>query len=104
MTHPDAMQLLKQQVAELGQAEVARRLGYRSGSIICQILKGDYKGAPDNVLKRVIEVFGGLTVICPVLGEIPLSRCADERKKPFSATSHQAVQLWKACQKCDRKQ
>lgn len=100
MTYPDAMQLLKEKVAELGQAEVGRRLGYSSGSIISQILSGTYKGAPDNVLNRVIEVFGGLSVECPVLGGISLALCSDERKKPFAATSHQRVALWKACQKC----
>ncbi len=102
MTYPDAMKLLQQKVDELGQAEVGRRLGYSSGSIICQVLQGNYKGAPDNVLKRVIEVFGGLSVDCPVLGDIPLSRCADERKKPFAAVNHQAVALWKACQGCQQ--
>ena len=101
MTKPDAMQLLIQQVAEHGQAEVARRLG-KSGAAISQILSGKYQAAPDEILKRVIEVFGGLSVECPVLGEIPLRQCADERKKPFAATSHQRVALWKACQKCDR--
>ena len=102
MTYPDAMQLLKEKVAELGQVEVARRLGYRSGSIISQILSGTYNGAPDQALSKVIEVFGGLSVECPELGEIPLRQGAEERKKPFAATSHQRVALWKACQKCER--
>ena len=102
MTRPDAMTLLRDKVEELGQAEVARRLD-RSAAAISQILSGKYQASPDEILKRVVEVFGGLVVPCPVLGEIPLSRCADERKKPFAATSHQRVALWKACQKCDRR-
>jgi len=103
MTYPDAMKLLREKVAEHGQAAVGRMLGYSNGSGVCQVLKGEYKGAPDEMLKRVVEVFGGLTVKCPVLGEIPLSQCAEERKKPFAATSHQRVALWKACQKCERR-
>lgn len=99
MTKPDAMQLLNQKVAELGQAEVARRLG-KSAAAISQIMSGKYQAAPDEILKRVVEVFGGIAVDCPVLGELPLSRCADERKQPFAATSHQRVALWKACQTC----
>lgn len=102
MTKPDAMSLLKEKVSELGQAEVARRLG-KSDSAISQILSGKYQASPDEILKRVVEIFGGLSVECPVLGEIPLAKCADERKKPFAATSHQRVALWKACQTCDRK-
>lgn len=100
MTYPDARKLLTQKVNELGQAEVGRRLSV-SAAAICQLMSGKYQAAPDNILKRVIEVFGGLFVDCPVLGEIPLSRCADERKKPFAAVNHQAVALWKACQNCE---
>lgn len=103
MTYPDAMKLLNEKVAELGQAEVARRLEV-SAAAISQLLSGKYQAAPDNILKRVIEIFGGLSVECPVLGTIPLSRCAQERKKPFAAVNHQAVALWKACQTCERRQ
>lgn len=99
---PDAMKLLTEKVNEIGQAEVARRLG-KSAAAISQILSGKYAAAPDEILKRVIEVFGGISVDCPVLGDIPLSQCAAERKKPFAATSHQRVALWKACQKCERR-
>lgn len=99
MTYPDAMKLLQQKVAEHGQAEAARRLEV-SAAAISQILSGKYQASPDAILRRVIEVFGGLSVGCPVLGEIPLSRCAQERKKPFTTANHQAVALWRACQGC----
>ena len=102
MTAPDAMHLLQQKVAELGQAEAARRLDV-SAAAISQLLSGKYQAAPDNILRRVVEVFGGLSTDCPVLGEIPLSRCALERKKPFAAVNHQAVALWRACQTCERR-
>jgi transcriptional regulator with XRE-family HTH domain len=93
------MKLLTDKVAEIGQAEVARQLGI-SAAAISQVRSGKYQAAPDEILKRVIEVFGGISVDCPVLGDIPLNQCAQERKKPFAATSHQRVALWKACQKC----
>lgn len=102
MTYPDAMKLLVEKVAEHGQADVARKLGV-SAAAVSQILSGKYNAAPDAILGRVIEVFGGLSVECPVLGGIPLSQCAEERKKPFAATSHQRVALWKACQTCPRR-
>lgn len=103
MTIPDAMELLKRKVAELGQAEVGRQLGYSSGSIICQILKGDYKGAPTNALNRVVELFGGVTAHCPVLGEITLQRCAEQKKLPFSAANPRRAQLYRACKTCERR-
>lgn len=99
MTHPDAMKLLTEKVAEIGQAEAARQLGV-SAAAISQVRSGKYQAAPDEILKRVIEVFGGLSVDCPVLGEIPLSQCASERKKPFTVANSQRVQLSKTCPKC----
>lgn len=99
MTHPDAMKLLTEKVNEIGQACSARQLGI-SAAAISQVLSGKYQAAPDAILNRVIEIFGGLSVKCPVLGDIPLSQCSTERKKPFAATSHQRVALWKACQRC----
>lgn len=102
MTYPDAMKLLTEKVEELGQAETARRLSV-SAAAISQIRSGKYQAAPDEILKRVIEVFGGLSVECPALGEIPLFKCAQERKKTFQIGNHQAVALWKACQKCERR-
>ncbi|QOX79827.1 helix-turn-helix transcriptional regulator [Trichlorobacter lovleyi] len=100
MTYPDAMQLLKAKREELGQNEVARILGC-SPATISRIVNDDYPN-PEHILRRVIETFGGLFVTCPVLEDIPLSRCADERKKPFAAVNHQAVRLWKACQSCEQ--
>ena len=101
MTNGDLMKLLADKIAETSQAHVARMLDI-SSSALSQLMSGTYKAAPDAILERVREIYGGISVECPVLGEIPLSKCAAERKKPFAATSHQRVALWKACQKCDR--
>jgi cyanate lyase len=101
MTQPDQMDLLRRKVAELGQADVARRID-RSDSCISQIMSGKYQGNPDAVLALVEEQFGGSTVRCPVLGEIPLKRCAEIRKRPFAATNPTRVQLWRACKECKR--
>lgn len=100
MTYPDAMKLLNEKVAELGQAEVARRLEV-SAAAISQMMSGKYQAAPDNILKRVIEIFGGLSVECPVLGTIPLSRCAQERKKGYIGGNGLEVRRFKACPDCE---
>lgn len=101
MTGGDLMQLLRQKIAETSQAHVARALDI-SSSALSQLMSGTYKASPDAILERVREIYGGISVDCPVLGEIPLSKCSAERKKPFAATSHQRVALWKACQTCER--
>lgn len=101
MTKADLMTLLNDKVAASSQANVARLLGI-SDSAISQLRGGTYKGAPDAILQRVREVFGDETVNCPILGDIPLGRCAEKRKLPFAATNPQRVALWKACQKCQQ--
>jgi len=99
MTTTDRMQLLRDKCAELGQAEVARRLDY-SPSAINQALQGKYQGALDNLLTRVEEIFGCTTVMCPILGEISLRKCSENRKRPFAATNPLRVQLYRQCRKC----
>ncbi len=100
MTTHDRMDLLKQAVAASSQAEVARRIG-RSASAINQVLKGSYPN-PEAILELVAAEYGGDTVDCPVMGQVPLAQCLEERGRPFRATNHQAVKLFQACTKCPR--
>ncbi len=99
MTATDRMDLLREKVAERGQAQVARELGY-SASAISQVLNDKYQGSLVRLLERVAEVYGSESVSCPVMGEIPLGRCAEERRRPFAATNAQRVRQWRACQAC----
>jgi transcriptional regulator with XRE-family HTH domain len=100
MMMTDNMALLRKAVACHGQAKVARQIGY-SPSAVSQALKGSYGSSLDRLLMRVAEVYGNGTVQCPVMGEIPLKRCAEERRKPFGVSSPQRVQLFRACQVCE---
>ena len=95
----DAMQILREKVEEIGQAETARRLKV-SASAVSQLLHGKYGAAPDGIFQRVIEVFGGISVDCPVLGEISLAECSEEKKRPFAASNHLRVKLFRACREC----
>lgn len=99
MSDLDWMALLREHVAAKGQATVAKELGY-SGSVISQTLSGSYGGRKDNVARRVVEVYGGQTVPCPVLGDLELSKCAQHRTRPFAATNPLRVALYRACQSC----
>ena len=102
MTQPDRMDLLRAKCKEFSQAEVGRRIGY-SPSAINQAIHGNYQGDLTNLLTRVEEVFGQSTVPCPILGEITLGKCAENRKKPFAATNPIRVRLFRECQKCGGK-
>lgn len=99
MTSEDRMALLRRVVDQLGQAEVARRIG-RAPSAINQILKGTYKASPEAILERVAAEFGEAIVDCPIMGAVPLARCIEERSKPFKATNPQRRTLIQACQVC----
>ncbi|WP_027360552.1 helix-turn-helix domain-containing protein [Desulforegula conservatrix] len=99
MNEVDAIGLLTQKATDLGQAEVAKRLGY-SKATVSLVINDKYNGNLNSVLSKVKEVFGGLKVNCPVLGEIDLAECAENKRQPFSATNPLRVRLFKACKSC----
>lgn len=100
MNEMDALGLLRQKVKDLGQAEVANRLGY-SKATVSLVINDKYNGNLNSVLLKVKEVFGGLKVSCPVLGEIDLSECAENKRQPFSASNPLRVRLFKTCKWCE---
>lgn len=102
MTASDRLELLRRIVAQHGQSNVARRIG-RTPGCLSQILSGTYKADSAIVLELVAAAFGTDTVDCPILGEIVLATCLEERAKPFKATSSQRVRLYRACQTCPHK-
>lgn len=95
----DWMSLLRQAVTETSQGKVAARLGY-SKAAINQVLNGSYTASTDAIARRVVEVYGDRDVACPVLGTLPLARCAEERARPFSASNPLRVRLFRACRSC----
>ena len=99
MSKDERMKLLEKAVEKYGQAEVSRRIGYNS-STVSQVRSGKYLGDSGNVLRRVEEVFGSSVVQCPVLGEIPLGRCANERSRVPRHTNPIARQLSSICPNC----
>ncbi len=99
MNETDAVELLRQKVQELGQGEVSKRLGY-SKATVSLVINRKYNGNLNSVSLKIKEVFGGLKVNCPVLGEIDLAECAENRRQPFSATNPLRVRLFKACRTC----
>lgn len=96
----DRMETLRRAVAQRGQAAVARAIG-KSASAVNQVLHGTYQGRPETILEAVAEAFGNEKIACPVLGEIPLAQCNDERRRTeFRPTSEIRVRLWETCMTC----
>ena len=82
-----------------GGKKTAEVIGY-SGTVVSQVLSGSYKGDLTAVQQKVEGALMGLTVDCPVIGEIPRNRCLEYQRQPFSATNPMRVRLSKACQTC----
>ncbi|GAA4650811.1 hypothetical protein GCM10023116_30940 [Kistimonas scapharcae] len=82
----------------LGQGQVARKLGYSSGSIVSQILKGTYKGRIDTFKERFEGAFMGLCVDCPALGmEIRRDKCLAYQNMAFAATNPNRAVVYRTC-------
>lgn len=98
--HPDWLEILRREVEASSQSAVARRLGV-STAMVSQALRGLYKASTTRLEALVIGTFGeDITVDCPVCGEIPLRRCAQEQRRKFSVHSPQRVALSVACRTC----
>lgn len=81
------------------QANTARRLGV-SPAVVNQALQGSYKGNLRRVQRLVEGAFMGVTVDCPVVGDLPRDRCIEYQGRPFAATNPMRVQLYCTCPDC----
>ncbi|WP_293766941.1 XRE family transcriptional regulator [uncultured Aquitalea sp.] len=94
----DLLEVLRQAVAQQGQAAVAKTLGY-SRSTISLLLAGKYSGRADLVLEKVKATLGNVT--CMYTGEvITLTACKTIASSP--APTHNRVKMahWHTCQQC----
>ena len=95
----DWLEVLRAHCKTASQRKVAERLGY-STSVINQVLGGKYNGDLKAVQTKVEGVFMGLSVNCPVVGDLPRNRCLDYQRQGFSATNPMRVRLAQACPSC----
>jgi hypothetical protein len=95
----DWMAVLREQCDRTSQAKVAKLLNY-SAAVVNQVLKNTYKGDLVKVQRTVEGALMGMTVDCPVVGDLPRNRCLDFQKREFAATNHLRVQLSRACPTC----
>lgn len=95
--------ILIREVEARGRAEVSRELGI-SASALSLVLSGKYPASTAKIENRVVAIYGNAgNVVCPVLGELSPSRCADnwERARKIKIAGNPAtIRLYMACRKC----
>lgn len=99
----DWHQELKAVLNHMSQSQVARRLGYDSGSIVSQVVNGRYRGDVAKFREAFRGQFMGQKVHCPAVGmEIWRDQCQtfQEQKAGMSWTH-----VHRECQriKCEHK-
>jgi DNA-binding transcriptional regulator YdaS (Cro superfamily) len=99
MNDNERMVLLRNRCEKIGQSAVARELGY-SPAAVNQALSGKYRSALTALLTRVEELYGATLVECPVVGEITLAKCSENRRRPFTAINPTLVRLYRECKEC----
>jgi len=100
---PEWVRVLARRCDELeSQTLAAEEIGY-SAPAVNQVLRNRYRGNLGKVESAVREVLMGDTVMCPVLGEILVSECKANQKRPFNAANALRVQLFRACSECKRR-
>ena len=95
----DWLDVLRSACRAQTQRAIADRIGY-STAVVSQVLSGNYKGDTRAVQQKVEGALMGLTVACPVIGDLPRNRCLEYQRQPFAATNHMRVQFSRKCPTC----
>ena len=85
-----------------GGKRTAEAIGY-SQTVVSQVLSGTYKGDYSAVKQKVEGALMGMTVDCPIVGDLPRNRCLEYQRQPFASTNHLRVQLSRTCPTCEHK-
>ncbi|WP_295582217.1 XRE family transcriptional regulator [uncultured Lamprocystis sp.] len=97
------LERLRWECEQTSQARVVRQLRaasgcrFPSGTLISQVLNGCYPGRTARLQLLVDGLYGGVTVWCPVLGDITTDRCDANQHAPFSTVNPLRVMLYRAC-------
>lgn len=92
----DWLRALANECKATSQNKAAKRLGLSSATISL-VLRGEYGADTSQIEARVRGELLNACVECPVLGEINQRVCLDWQAKPFAATNHLRVQVYRAC-------
>lgn len=94
---------LKKLVTEKGLGQVARELNV-SKTTVSLVMAGKYQASSDKVQERVVLVYSKDGILCPVLGRIEPTACADIRERAnkigLKAGNPESLRLFVRCLKC----
>ncbi len=98
---PDWVEALARACDGESQGKVGLRIGY-SAAVVNQVVGNDYRGDMAAVERAVRGAFLGLSVECPVLGEISTVACRGHQARSFQAASSNSVKvrLFRTCPSC----
>lgn len=98
---PDWVAGLARECAKTSQNQVARRMSY-SASLVSNVLGRKYPGDLAGVRDRYLGIYEAKTVDCPEMGNVPLDRCQDWRKRARHLQPGNAmnVRMFRACNRC----
>lgn len=97
---PEWVMTLAQECDSRSMRRVAEAIGV-SAALISRAVNNKHHAPLDFLRERVERMASSAQgVACPVLGEITLARCSEERKKPFSSVNPLRVQLGRTCSDC----
>lgn len=88
--------VLREAVAASSLNAVGKQIGY-SGAMLSAVLSGTYKASLDRIQKAVEGGLMGVSVKCPVVGDIGRQKCIEHQRTPFAATNPMRVKLYHAC-------
>lgn len=93
---PDYVLIVAEEANRSSISAVAKRVGY-SAAVISEVIGNKYRGDMDRVVGTIRGALMGVTVSCPVLGDVGRNRCLDEQRRPYSPTSSLRARLYRAC-------
>ncbi|TVP15367.1 hypothetical protein AYI87_06790 [Shewanella sp. KCT] len=88
-------QILAEKAKEQGQKRVANTLGV-SKTVISQLINQCYPGDMQRMQKLVEGAYMHSTVICPIMGEIPLHQC-DKHQNNTVTSNPIKLRIYRAC-------
>lgn len=95
-TPPDWVLELAMEAVRTTATKAAKRIGY-SPAVLSAVFANKYKGSLKVVEARVRGALMGLTVNCPVVGEIGRDRCLNEQRMGMTGASSVRARLYRAC-------
>lgn len=93
---PDWVQALAEAADRMTATRAARNIGY-SPAVLSHVFAKNYKGDIGAVEQRVRGALLGLTVMCPVYGEIGRDQCLDLQKMTPPFSSEASSRCYRSC-------